>query len=340
MKISASVKSSFNQHQTIVQTNEAAKEMTIAVKPSGYGSSVNGGELLLLSPATRYHPEHMRKIVVLSLLLLTGCMGLKKKTGYYRLQPAMNADPAETIRNRILHSVDTGVFKPIAYTGTGMITINSRLLEPVSPDTGRKYPLVLVLHSSGRPIGTDNVSQLGVLAKLWAQPAIRKKYPAYVLVPQFPRRSSNYAPDPSRKVLASVPDSCLTTALELVDAVAKMFPIDGRRIYVVGFSMGGSGAINALGLRPGLFAAGLSISGIPDFGHLTALAKTPLWLVHGNADTENPMSSDSALYKELQALNDEHITFWEIGGLKHEIYPELYTTDAIPAWLFRQEKKD
>jgi len=282
----------------------------------------------------------MRKIIVISLLALTSCMGLKKKTGYYRLQPAMNADSAETIKTKILHTVDTGVFKPIAYTGTGMITINTRLLEPVSPDTGRKYPLVLVLHSSGRPIGTDNVSQLGVLARLWAQPAIREKYPAYVLVPQFPRRSSNYSPDPSRKVLSSVPDSCLTTALELVDAILKMFPIDNRRIYVVGFSMGGSSAINAMGLRPDLFAAGLSISGIPDFGHLTTLAKTPLWLVHGNADTENPMSSDSVLYKELEALHDEHITFWEIEGLQHELYPELYTTDAIPAWLFQQQKID
>lgn len=52
MKISASIRSAFNQHQIAVQTNDAAKEMTIAVKPSGYGSSVNGGELLLLSLAT------------------------------------------------------------------------------------------------------------------------------------------------------------------------------------------------------------------------------------------------------------------------------------------------
>ena len=52
MKISASIKSAFNHHQTTVATNDAAKEMTIAVKPSGYGSSINGGELLLLSLAT------------------------------------------------------------------------------------------------------------------------------------------------------------------------------------------------------------------------------------------------------------------------------------------------
>lgn len=52
MKISAGIKSSHNQHRAVVQTNDSAKEMTIAVKPSGYGSSINGGELLLLSLAT------------------------------------------------------------------------------------------------------------------------------------------------------------------------------------------------------------------------------------------------------------------------------------------------
>ncbi|MBS1600154.1 MAG: OsmC family protein [Bacteroidetes bacterium] len=52
MKISASVNSSFNQHKILVQTNEAVKEINISPKQSGFGSSVNGGELLLLSLAT------------------------------------------------------------------------------------------------------------------------------------------------------------------------------------------------------------------------------------------------------------------------------------------------
>lgn len=52
MKISASIKSSLNQHDILVQTNDDAKEMSIAPKASGFGSSVNGGELLLLSLAT------------------------------------------------------------------------------------------------------------------------------------------------------------------------------------------------------------------------------------------------------------------------------------------------
>lgn len=52
MKISARLASSFNKHEALLQTNDAAKEMHLTVKPSGFGAAVNGGELLLLSLAT------------------------------------------------------------------------------------------------------------------------------------------------------------------------------------------------------------------------------------------------------------------------------------------------
>ncbi len=52
MNFSASVKSSFQDHQVVVQTMHDVKQINIAPKASGYGSSVNGGELLLLALAT------------------------------------------------------------------------------------------------------------------------------------------------------------------------------------------------------------------------------------------------------------------------------------------------
>ena len=42
MEISATIKSSFNQHEIVVKTNDSAKEMQISTKPSGFGSSING----------------------------------------------------------------------------------------------------------------------------------------------------------------------------------------------------------------------------------------------------------------------------------------------------------
>jgi len=52
MKISASIKSAHNRHETSVQTNGSEKSMQIDVKPTGFGSSINGGEFLMLSLAT------------------------------------------------------------------------------------------------------------------------------------------------------------------------------------------------------------------------------------------------------------------------------------------------
>jgi uncharacterized OsmC-like protein len=52
MKISATINSAHNLHQVTVDTNGASKQMHISPKPDGLGSSINGGELLLLSIAT------------------------------------------------------------------------------------------------------------------------------------------------------------------------------------------------------------------------------------------------------------------------------------------------
>jgi uncharacterized OsmC-like protein len=54
MKISARVENSLDNHQAFVQTNDAVQSVAIPSKSGGYGSSVNGGELLFLALATCY----------------------------------------------------------------------------------------------------------------------------------------------------------------------------------------------------------------------------------------------------------------------------------------------
>lgn len=70
MKISATIKSSFNKQETTVKTNDSAKDMQISVKATGYGSSINGGELLLLSLATCFcndiYREALKRNIVVS----------------------------------------------------------------------------------------------------------------------------------------------------------------------------------------------------------------------------------------------------------------------------------
>ncbi|TDQ08067.1 carboxylesterase family protein [Pedobacter metabolipauper] len=269
--------------------------------------------------------------------LIIGCANLEKGSTYFKTETKLTRDSINSYRKQI-NDISNDVFKPFQFTGANHTAINYRLLAPVDVSTNSSYPLVLVLHGS-HAVGTDNVTQLGILAKLWAKDNIREKYPAYIVVPQFPVRSSNYIADAGHKVLSSSPDECLNTALELIDSLKKVLPVNGRKIYVIGHSMGASSTINSIGLRPDLFAAAVSVSGIPDFNHIDALSKTPTWFIHGNKDPENPIGSDSLLFEKLRSKKVVQIRYWEIDKLEHEIFPGLYIGEALPEWLFKQVRK-
>jgi uncharacterized OsmC-like protein len=54
MKISAKVENSKDNHQVTLQTNDNVHSIIVPPKPTGYGSSANGGELLFLALASCY----------------------------------------------------------------------------------------------------------------------------------------------------------------------------------------------------------------------------------------------------------------------------------------------
>lgn len=87
MRILASIKSKLNQLETTVQTNDSIKEIVIPLKASGYGSSINGGELLLLSLATCfcndiYREATKRNIIVSDVeVIVTGDFGAEGEPG-------------------------------------------------------------------------------------------------------------------------------------------------------------------------------------------------------------------------------------------------------------------
>jgi len=234
-----------------------------------------------------------------------------------------------------IKGLNTDVFSKGSFKGTADTPILYRLLKPKS--TNRKLPVVIVFHGSNA-VGSDNTSQLGILAKLFATDKIQAKYPSFILAPQFPSRSSNYILDRSRNVLTSVPKPCLTTALQLIDSLKSTLNIDEKRIYLIGFSMGASSVINALALKPDVFAAGISISGIPQFNQVNLLANIPIWLIHGNIDTENPFNSDKQFFEEVSYKKKTRL--WEFDNLAHnDIFAPGILTDELPKWLFKNKRK-
>ncbi|GGI27489.1 alpha/beta hydrolase-fold protein [Pedobacter mendelii] len=274
---------------------------------------------------------------ICSVVLLCGTLSCNKSIHAFGKTKITKSSDSIYLKRRIaeIKGFDTDVFTKGIFKGTTDTPIVYRLLKP--NNSKNKLPLVIVFHGSNA-VGNDNSSQLGILAKLFAIDEIQAKYPAFILAPQFPSRSSNYVLDPSRNVLTSVPQPCLTTTLQLIDSLKSALNIDEKRIYLIGFSMGASSVINALSLKPDVFAAGISISGIPQFDKVNVLANIPIWLIHGNKDTENPFNSDKQFFEEVSHNNK--IRFWELDNLAHnDIFSIAIITDELSKWLFKHKLK-
>lgn len=265
-----------------------------------------------------------------------GCRSVKVSRELLVVTPPELARNAEMAARLMASSVEA--FSAERFTGTNGITIGYRLLPPPEVRPGERYPLVLQLHGSGE-IGEDNVSQLRPFDRSWALPEIRGRFPAYVLVPQFPGRSASYHDDPVDGLRSSQADPPLAAAMELVDSLSGRLPIDERRVYVVGFSMGASSTWNALLLRPGRFAAAVPIAGVPPERALAPrLAAANLLLVHGLEDTVNPPEPTHAMIAALEAAGSRRVRLREYEGLEHQVPPEMIAGTEWREWLFAQRR--
>lgn len=69
MEISATIKNSFNYNEVVVETNGNSKTLQVSSKSTGYGSSVNGGEFLLLAIATCFCNDIYREAAKQNMLV-------------------------------------------------------------------------------------------------------------------------------------------------------------------------------------------------------------------------------------------------------------------------------
>jgi len=229
------------------------------------------------------------------------------------------------------------VFEASRYVMADGAVLPYRLLPPPTLVPGQRYPLVVVLHGSGA-VGNDNRAQLGALALSWSAPSLRQRYPAFVLVPQFGERSANYVAA-SDGALASAPGPGVARLQALVDTLLTQKPIDPARVYVMGFSMGASTAWNALQSRRGRYAAAVMFSGIaPDRAGAAALADVPLLVVHGNADTNNPIDADRAMVAALKAQHAPALHWREYDGMDHQVPDTMLLATEWRDWLWAQQR--
>ena len=107
MRISALVNNARSSHDVTVATGISAKNLVIPCRESGFGSSVHGGELLMLASATCYSNDLYREAARLGIAIESvevsasadfEGIGLAAKNIQYRVRVVSPASDADVTR--------------------------------------------------------------------------------------------------------------------------------------------------------------------------------------------------------------------------------------------------
>jgi predicted peptidase len=211
------------------------------------------------------------------------------------------------------------------------------------PNVTGRLPLVVYLHGSGG-LGSDNAKQMGLGnifgTRVWALPENQKEFPCYVVVPQTDRGWVRYGPpaaaDSESPVIPGLGDGA-RVAFEVIDELAKEFPIDKQRIYLTGQSMGGSGAWHMIAQRPKFFAAAVICCGGVALDSAAAAVSTPLWNFHGDADDTVPVKLSRDRIAALRKAGG-HPLSTEYAGVGHNVWQWAYTEPSLVRWMFSKRR--
>ena len=234
----------------------------------------------------------------------------------------------------ISNAVDLDDFKAATFVDSSGFQMPYRLFVPPDYDSNRSYPIVLFLHGAAG-CGTDNQKHLSNAnqhgSMVWVLPENQAKSPAFILAPQASVGKLAWG------VMGLAPSASLQAALELMDYLEGVFPIDVRREYVTGQSIGGIGTWAALTTQPVRFAAGVPLSGGGDPSVAAKIAHIPQWIFHGSLDTVVPPEHSRQIVDSLLASGDEP-RYTEYGDAAHGISKTVYHNPDLHEWLFAQAK--
>ena len=187
-------------------------------------------------------------------------------------------------------------------------------------DGTRSYPLVLFLHG-GAGRGRDNERHLldgnGMLVHMFvtAQP----RFPSIILAPQT---SSEHGVESTLAVLRSV---------------LKEYRVDRTRIYLIGQSLGGYGALDVLASEPTLFAAAVVIAAGGQESRVARHAMVPTWFFHGERDDVVPVEEPRRIVAAIKRAGGP-VRYTEFKSEGHGLAWLVVREDSLIPWIFDQRR--
>lgn len=133
---------------------------------------------------------------------------------------------------------------------------------------------------------------------------------------------------------------------ECLDLLLDKYPIDKKRVYLTGMSMGGHGTVWQATNHAEKYAAIMPVCGLFYFEksgiqvqNLDKIADKPMWFFHSRNDKTVPFDNSIKLINELESLGAKDIkTSWFDEPL-HDITKLSYDDREVWDWLFSQSLK-
>lgn len=202
-------------------------------------------------------------------------------------------------------------------------------------------PLLVILHGAGER-GSDNIKQLDYTTIRFIK-EIRKKYSPFILLPQCP--SDNvWTINPERPFnnfsLDLIPVSpTLEIVRDIIYMLTEKYSIDTDRIYIIGYSMGGTGTWEIILRNPDLFAAAVTICSASDPSKVFLVKDLPVWAFSAERDEfYNYRETEETVGKLREINSNVKYTLYRNQG--HNIWDLIFTDPEVTDWLFSQVKNE
>ncbi|MCZ2154205.1 MAG: hypothetical protein LC114_09975 [Bryobacterales bacterium] len=204
-------------------------------------------------------------------------------------------------------------------------------------------PVVTVLHGSSNSGSADGKALDGAsrfATDLWVRADVQRRHPSIILVPQAEPAPGETWVRAWRTPAAgdSRPKEALMLVMELLGSLEIRYPVDRRRLYLTGQSMGGFGAWLAYTRFPGTFAAIIPVCGGGDSAAVRPNS-TAVWAFHGALDTVVPVTRAREMVEAIRAAGSP-IRYTEYPDLGHNIFAKVYGEEELVGWLFAQALPD
>ena len=201
-----------------------------------------------------------------------------------------------------------------------------RFHMPEHYDENKKYPVVLFLHGAGER-GDDNDLQLLIGIGTALEDPESPLHEAFIIAPQVPREKlwvatpwevGNYRVDD----LEETP--YLAMGVDIVRKTMEKYPIDEKKVFVMGISMGGYGSWDTLARHSDLFVGGFICCGGADDTKAEIFKDLKIFTYHGDLDDMVPVTGTRNVVAAIKAARGDKITYREYEGMNHWTWDRAY----------------